>query len=78
MFPDEALVAGKISVTMPSSLIKSRGLSANGSVVEIDNPLYAYRFPEGTADEYKVCPEPFVILRLVAPFLFSVEFTGKS
>lgn len=54
VFPDEAMISGKITVTMPATLRNARGLSAKGPVVEIDNPLYSFKFPAGTTNEYKV------------------------
>lgn len=57
MFPDEAVDSDKSSVIMPESLRKhyNKTKSTTDNTVEIDNPLYSYKFQAGASDNFKAC-----------------------
>ncbi|OTB03798.1 hypothetical protein M426DRAFT_12300 [Hypoxylon sp. CI-4A] len=54
VFPEEALITGKINVNMPATLAKALGVKLEGQVGQIDNPLYNFKFPSGIESEYKI------------------------
>lgn len=56
VFPDEAIDSESVPVFMPKSMREAHpDLKPVGeNLVEIPNPLYAYRFAEGTDENIKV------------------------
>lgn len=59
IFPDEATVSDKVQVLMPEKLRQfyNKPKTADGKVT-IDNPLFAYKFPEGIEPNIKVSKRP--------------------
>ncbi|CAM1509015.1 Fc.00g027540.m01.CDS01 [Cosmosporella sp. VM-42] len=55
IFPNEATDSDEVEVTMPESLRKESELEKNDNgFVKIPNPLYAYQFQSGTAENIKI------------------------
>lgn len=52
VFPEEVL-SSTVRVPMPTSLVKEHGLSEAPGLVDLDNPLFSFRLPDGTADKFK-------------------------